>query len=47
MEESIEELTKILIKEYVKEKDNGIEYIKISKTNLIKFCIRLLKYIKK
>lgn len=47
LEDSIEELTKILIKEDIKSKSSKEEYLTISKTNLIKFCIKLLKEIKK
>jgi hypothetical protein len=39
---AIEELTKLLIKEYTKENE---QVLKISKKNLIKFCIKLVKLI--
>ena len=39
---AIEELTKLLIKEYAEENE---QILKISKKNLIKFCIKLVKLI--
>lgn len=47
LEESIEELTKLMIKEDFKIKESNQEtIIKISKKDLIKFCIKLIKLIK-
>ena len=43
-EQSIEELTKLLIKEQFEEKE---KIIKISKKDLIRFCIKLLKVIER
>lgn len=47
LEEVIEELTKILIKQCMKDKEEGIEYIRIPKVNLIKQNIRLIKFIQR
>lgn len=47
LEEVVEELTKILIKQDMKDKEEGIEYIRIPKINLIKQNIRLIKFIQK
>lgn len=41
---AIEELTKLLIKEQFEEKE---KIIKISKKDLIRFCIKLLKVIER
>lgn len=41
------ELTKILIKQDIKDKSEGIEYIKMSKVDLINFVIKIIKYISK
>lgn len=47
LDESIEELTKLMIKEDFKIKESNREtVIKISKKDLIKFCIKLIKLIK-
>ena len=46
IDETIEELTKLLIKQDFKDKAEGVEYLKISKVNLIRFCVKLLKKIK-
>lgn len=47
LDESIEELTKLMIKEDFKIKESNHEtIIKISKKDLIKFCIKLIKLIK-
>lgn len=47
LEESIEELTKLMIREDFKIKESNQEtIIKISKKDLIKFCIKLVKLIK-
>lgn len=47
MNEAIFELTKLLIKQDIKDKQNGIEYVKIPKSKIIKENIKLLKLIKK
>lgn len=45
--DTIEELTKILIKQDLKDKEMGsVEYINISKVDLIKICIKVVKMIK-
>ncbi len=41
----VEELTKILIKQDLKDKQEGIEIIQLPKINIIKQNIRLLKII--
>lgn len=41
----IQELIKILIKQDLKDKKEGIEYVKIPKTKLIQENIKLLKLI--
>ena len=46
MDDVLEELTRILIKQDFKDKEAGVEYIKISKVNLIRLCIKLVKLIK-
>lgn len=47
IEATIEELTKILIKQDLKDKEKGsVEYINISKVDLIKICIKVVKMIK-
>lgn len=47
MDEALEELTRILIKQDFKDKEAGkVECIKISKVNLIRLCIKLVKLIK-
>lgn len=43
MEDAIEIITKLMIKEHF---ENEEEIIKISKVNLMKFCIKLLKMVK-
>ena len=47
LEEAVEELTKILIKQDLKDKSEGKEYIKISKVDLMKIIIKLLKFLQK
>ncbi len=42
----LEELTKLLIKQDLKDKQEGIEIIQLPKINIIKQNIRLLKTIK-
>jgi len=47
LDETIEELTKILIKtdfKIKKEKEN--EYIKIKRTDLVRFCIKIIKLVR-
>lgn len=44
-EDAIEELTKMLIKEDFKSKANGKEYVTMTKQELIRFCIKLIKTI--
>lgn len=47
IDKSIEKLTELVIREDFKEKETKrITYIKGKKTDLIKFCIKLLKEIK-
>lgn len=46
-ENAIEELTKILIKEDFESKDKGNIYYKVTKKDLIKFCIKLVKTIER
>jgi hypothetical protein len=45
IEQAIEEFTRMLIKQDFKDKNEGIEYIKIPKVDLLKIIIRVLKYI--
>ncbi len=45
VDEIVEELTKMLIKQDFKDKEKGIEYIKIPKIQIIKQNIKLLKYL--
>lgn len=45
IEETIEELTKLLIKQDLKDKKDGVEYIKIPKIQVIKENVKLLKFI--
>lgn len=48
LDETIEELTKILIKTDFEIKDNKkTEYIKIKRTDLVRFCIKLVKLVRK
>ena len=45
--DTIEELTKILIKQDLKDKEMGsVECLNISKVDLIKICIKVVKMIK-
>lgn len=47
LDETIEELTKILIKMHFKDKEEKeVEYIKIKRTDLVRFSIKLIKFIK-
>ena len=43
-EEAIEILTKMVIEEHIKNRD---EIIKITKKDLLRFCIKLLKIVEK
>ena len=43
--DAIQELTKLLIKQDLKDKEKGVEYIRIPKTQIIKQNIKLLKYL--
>lgn len=45
-EEAIEILTKMVIEEHIKNRDKD-EIIKITKKDLIRFCIKLLKIVEK
>lgn len=47
LDDTVLELTKLLIKQDLKDKSEGVEYIKISKVDLINFVIRIIKFIKK
>lgn len=48
IDEVIEELTKLLIKQDLKDKSNdNVEKITISKVDLFKICIKVLKMSKK
>lgn len=47
MEDVVEELTKMLIKQDLKDKQEGKEYIKISKVELIGLIIKFIKFIDK
>ena len=48
LDETIEELTKILIKTDFEIKENKkSEYIKIKRTDLVRFCIKIIKLIRK
>lgn len=46
LDDAIEILTKMLIKEDIENKNNNKKYV-INKIDLYKFCIKLLKVIKK
>ncbi len=44
IEEAIDKMTELLIEQDLKDKTTGdVEYIKISKVNLIRICIKLVK----
>lgn len=45
LDDTIEELTKLYIKEHLETKDN--KHYVLTKEELIKFCIKLVKVIKK
>lgn len=48
LNETIEELTKILIKTDFEIKENKkSEYIKIKRTDLVRFCIKIFKFVRK
>ena len=47
IEEYIEELTKMLIKQDLEDKENGTKIVKIPLINIIRENIKLLKMIKK
>ena len=47
IDDGIVELTKMLIKQDIKDKETSIEYVTIRKTDLIKHSIDLLKLLKK
>lgn len=47
LEEAIVELTKLLIKQDLKDKKEGMEYIKIPKQELIRLNINIIKLIQK
>lgn len=48
LEDTIEELTKQMIEEFCKSKQEGkTKYAKITKVDLYKFCIKLIKLIKR
>lgn len=48
IDEAIEEITKMLIEQDIKEKNsNSVEIIKMKKIDLYKHCIKLLKVVKK
>lgn len=48
IDEIIEELTKLLVKQDLQDKkNNNVEKITISKVNLLKICIKVLKISKK
>ncbi len=47
MDEAVRELTKLLIEQDFKDKEAGVvEEVKMSKVNLIRLCIKLVKLIK-
>ena len=47
LDDAIEKLTKMLIVQDLKDKENGIEYIRIPKKQILKENIKLIKLIKK
>lgn len=47
MEDAINELTKMLIKQDIKDKENGIEYVKVPMINIIRLNIKVLKLLQK
>lgn len=48
LDETIEELTRILIKmDFENKEKNQTEYIKIKRTDLVRFCIKLVKLVRK
>lgn len=47
LEDTILELTKLLIEQDLKDKENGMEYIKISKQDLIRLNIDLIKLLQR
>lgn len=47
IDEAVNVMTKLLIQQDVKDKKSSeVEYIRISKVNLLRLCIRLVKMLK-